>query len=97
MRRPSTPLFLARAAYRKRRLRDAARLLPLMGMVLLLLPLLWADGAAAGAGRDWSYIFGVWAVLIVLAAALAPGLAASDSDAGSEDDAPDADFAGKDR
>ena len=36
MRRPRAPLFLARAVYRKRRLRDAARLLPLVGAFLLL-------------------------------------------------------------
>lgn len=35
------PLFLARADYRRRRLRDAARLLPVVGALLMLLPLLW--------------------------------------------------------
>jgi len=46
MRRPTAPLFLARAVYRKRRLRDAARLLPVLGMFLLLMPGLWRPGAA---------------------------------------------------
>ena len=32
------PLFLARAVYRRRRLRDAARLLPVLGFFLLMLP-----------------------------------------------------------
>jgi hypothetical protein len=90
MRRPRPPLFLARAVYRRRRMRDAARLLPLMGIILLLLPLLWTRGATEGAGQDWTYIFGIWALLIVLAAVLAPGLAASDAD-GAQDEA------GKDR
>ncbi len=90
MSRPRPPLFLARAVYRRRRLRDAARLLPLMGVFLLVLPLLWSHGAADGAGQDWTYIFGIWAVLIALAAALAPGLAASDRD-GAQD------VAGEDR
>lgn len=86
MRGQRPPLFLARAVYRRRRLRDAARLLPLMGVFLLLLPLLWSDGRAEGAGQDWTYIFGIWAVLIALAAALAPGLAASDPE-GAQDEA----------
>ncbi|MBH1973655.1 MAG: hypothetical protein I8H94_01095 [Rhodobacteraceae bacterium] len=86
MRGQRPPLFLARAVYRRRRLRDAARLLPLMGVFLLLLPLLWSDGTAESAGQDWTYIFGIWAVLIALAAALAPGLAASDPE-GAQDEA----------
>lgn len=75
MRRPRRPLFLARAPYRRRRLRDAARLLPVLGLFLLLLPLLWAPEArtALRAG-DVVYFFGVWLVLIALAAAFAPGL-----------------------
>ena len=39
-----------------------------MGVFLLVLPLLWSHGAADGAGQDWTYIFGIWAVLIALAA-----------------------------
>ena len=81
MRRPKPPLFLARAVYRRRRLRDAARLVPLVGAFLLLLPMLWRQEAGLGAGWDWLYLFAVWALLIGLAAALAPGLAAADSDA----------------
>lgn len=77
MRRPRAPLFLARAVYRKRRLRDAARLLPILGFFLLLLPALWA-GPAPG-GSDWVYVFVVWAGLIGLAAALSPGLAEPES------------------
>ena len=30
---PGGPLFLARAVYRRRRLRDAARLLPVLGLL----------------------------------------------------------------
>ena len=78
MRRPSAPLFLARAVYRKRRLRDAARMLPILGLFLWLLPALWAGPASAG--RDWVYVFAVWAGLIALAAALSPGLAEAESE-----------------
>jgi hypothetical protein len=80
MRRPRAPLFLARAVYRKRRLRDAARLLPIFGFLLLLLPLLWGQVLGKGAGRMVVFVFCVWALLIVVAAWLAPGLARPESD-----------------
>lgn len=38
------PLFLARRAYRQRRLTDAARFLPLLGAFLFLLPIFWQPG-----------------------------------------------------
>ncbi len=79
MARPRRPLFLARAPYRRRRLRDAARLLPVFGALLLILPLLWSSGVDAQlTSADVIYFFGLWAVLIVVAAAFAPGLRAGD-------------------
>ena len=54
MRRPRQPLFLARATYRRRRLRDAARLLPVVGVFLLAQPLLWPQG---GAGPVVVFVF----------------------------------------
>jgi hypothetical protein len=81
MRRPKRPLFLARAPYRRRRLRDAARLLPVLGLFLLLLPLLWAPEARMSLrATDVIYFFAVWLVLIALAAAFAPGLRGGDTD-----------------
>jgi hypothetical protein len=75
MRRPSRPMFLARAPYRRRRLRDAARLLPVLGLFLLLMPLLWTpDGRMALSSGDVIYFFSVWLILIGLAAAFANGL-----------------------
>lgn len=65
MRRPKQPLFLARAVYRKRRLRDAARMLPVFGFVLLI-PVLWNVSA-----RGWIYVFAVWFGLILAAGLLA--------------------------
>jgi len=70
--RPSQPVFLERQSYRRRRLLDVARLLPLLGALLLLVPLLWpgSDGGAdtvppampmSGA---MTYVFFVWAALI---------------------------------
>lgn len=63
------PLFLARATYRKRRLRDGARLLPIFGLLMLLVPLLWPATARAVAPH-WAFVFAVWAGLIVLAGVL---------------------------
>jgi len=86
MARPRRPLFLARASYRQRRLRDAARLLPVLGLVLLLMPLLWwpeaRDRLVSG---DVVYFFLVWVALIGVAAAFAPGLARGDAEVADED------------
>ena len=83
MRRRS-PVFLARRAYRLRRLRDAARLLPLAGAFLLLLPILWepTDTSARNTAWDGIYLFAVWGGLIALAAWLAQGLAAGEESDG---------------
>lgn len=83
MRRPRRPLFLARAPYRRRRLRDAARLLPVLGLFLLLLPLLWSPEARMSLrAADVVYFFAVWLVLIALAAAFAPALRGGDGTGG---------------
>ena len=77
MPRTTTPLFLARRSYRRRRLMDAARLLPLLGLVLILLPGLWhpADTSRPDTAHGLIYLFVIWALLVVAAAALARGLA----------------------
>jgi hypothetical protein len=72
--RPSQAVFLERQSYRRRRLVDIARLLPLLGVLLLLVPLLWpgSDHGAVEAGKVTAkpmseaitYIFAVWAILI---------------------------------
>lgn len=86
MRRPKRPLFLARAPYRRRRLRDAARLLPILGLFLLLLPLFWTPtGRMALTANDVIYFFTVWLCLILLAAAFAPGLRGGDGREEDED------------
>lgn len=83
MARHPQPLFLARATYRKRRLRDGARVLPLFGLVLFLLPLMWA-APSQQVGAHWLYLFLVWLGLIVLAAVISRALRESDSPAGRE-------------
>lgn len=86
MRRPARPLFLARAPYRQRRLRDAARLLPILGFLLLLLPLLWTDGSRRTLiSGEVLYYFGVWALLVILAAVFAPGLRSGEAGEEEED------------
>ena len=91
MRRPRAPLFLPRPEYRRRRLVDAARLLPVFGGFLVLLPILWAPTGtgARDTARDGIYMFVIWAVLVGLAAWLAPGLADATDD-GGETAPPDA-------
>lgn len=75
---PRRPLFLARQGYRQRRLIDAARVLPAVGLVLFMAPVL-----GAGSGLDAAlliYLFTIWAVLIGLAAVLSHRLAAAPED-----------------
>jgi hypothetical protein len=65
---PQDPIFLERASYRQRRLRDAARMMPVIGIILLLFPLLMGDGVTSGVGV---FLFGVWLLLIVVTAVIA--------------------------
>lgn len=68
---PKSPLFLERRNYRRRRLTDAARLLPVLGLVLLMVPLLWGQGDAGPATSSAIlWIFGVWFLLVLACAAL---------------------------
>ncbi|MEE4118684.1 MAG: DUF6611 family protein [Paracoccaceae bacterium] len=71
----SLPLFLHRDTYRRRRVMDAARLLPAFGAVLLLLlPVLWDDSHSTASGAV--YLFAAWAGLILAAVVLARRLSA---------------------
>ncbi len=72
------PLFLARDSYRKRRLRDGARVLPIFGTVLVLLPLMWPVVPQMMLAH-WAYVFALWVALIGLAAVLARGLSESET------------------
>lgn len=69
--KPTAPVFLARRSYRLRRMADGMRALPVAGLVLFFLPLLWTgdeDAAKTSAGTE--YIFASWAILIVVAGIL---------------------------
>ncbi|MDX2484035.1 MAG: hypothetical protein QNK42_10310 [Pseudodonghicola sp.] len=64
-------VFLERQSYRRRRLTDAARLLPALGILLYAVPLLWPAADDTGGAEPMPtsgailYIFLVWALLIL--------------------------------
>lgn len=72
------PVFLERQGYRRQRLMDAARLLPLIGAGLFAIPLLWPGPNETDAPYSLSsaimYIFGAWAFLILIAVGFAYGV-----------------------
>ena len=77
-------VFLERQSYRRRRLMDVARLLPILGAALFAVPLLWPRAPrdtptpAEAQGMPMSdaifYIFVVWAVLIGLSVLFSLGV-----------------------
>ncbi|EPX85620.1 hypothetical protein [Salipiger mucosus] len=77
-RKPS--VFLERQSYRRRRIIDAARVLPLLGLLLWLIPLLWTDEGVAGVRSSTAivYLFSVWLVLVVLSCVVSTALAFRD-------------------
>ncbi|MZR12762.1 hypothetical protein GQE99_06980 [Maritimibacter sp. DP07] len=72
-RRPTT--FLARDTYRRRRVIDALRVLPALGAILFLVPLLGAATTARSTAYAGMYLFAAWLLLIIGAAALVRSLA----------------------
>ena len=78
---PTRPVFLERSGYQRRRMADAAFLLPVFGALLLCAPLLWPSAPVDGTGEGTAdagsaismsgamlYMFGVWLFLILGAA-----------------------------
>jgi hypothetical protein len=70
------PVFLERRSYRRRRMMDALRFLPVLGVLLWMVPILWptaADGPTTAEAISMStavvYVFAVWCALIVAALA----------------------------
>lgn len=81
MSREPSPLFLARRAYAKRRLADGARMLPVVGAGLFVLPLLWkAPPGEEGIGTVgvMVYLFLVWVFLAGAAGIISRRLAEKD-------------------
>ncbi|MER5170414.1 MULTISPECIES: hypothetical protein [Thioclava] len=77
------PLFLARRSYRLRRVMDALRLLPLLGLVLFVLPGFFVLRPAHVAVLGL-YLFAVWAGLIVVTAILSRRLEHVLAEAGTQ-------------
>lgn len=71
MARGRPPLFLQPEPYRHRRLIDAARLLPVFGTFLFVVPmLLLPKGQAGSTAEAMIYVFLLWLLLIVFGALL---------------------------
>ena len=71
--RPRPPVFLERRSYRRRRMMDAARLLPIMGAALFMLPMIWRhpdESGGVSTSTAFVYLFGAWAGLILISALL---------------------------
>lgn len=65
--------FLDRSTYRLRRLRDAIRLLPLLGTGLFLLPMIGGAGALSS-GSVMIFLFLAWGGMILAAALIGAAL-----------------------
>ncbi|MFU1477316.1 hypothetical protein ACM25N_06265 [Roseovarius sp. C7] len=62
------PAYAERQTYRRRRLGDAARLLPVLGAGLFGLPIFWQETPTT---RALIYVFVAWAVLCLLSGLVA--------------------------
>ena len=89
MKEPAPLPFLARPGYRLRRFIEAIKLMPFLGLLMFLLPLLWATGAQetpALTSNGWLYVFAVWFGLIGLAVLGARIFDRADQDIEDQDD-----------
>ncbi|WP_372885270.1 hypothetical protein [Shimia sp.] len=68
-----SPLFLERQSYRRRRLTDLTRMLPVIGALLWSVPLLWPSGGDNSPRSSVAivYLFGVWLGMVLLGALMA--------------------------
>jgi len=79
------PVFVERKTYRRRRMADGARMLPILGALLFCMPLLWAVGAPPKTTLTMFYLFVVWIALSVISAVISRHL--HENDSGSQSDA----------
>ena len=81
----SGPVFVEKRTYRRRRLVDAARLLPLLGVALVCIPLLWTGPGATPTPTThvMLYLFGVWLLLTAVSGVVSRHLKRTD-DTGSK-------------
>ena len=75
-------LFVEKRTYRRRRMADAARLLPVFGVAFLSIPLLWSRTGEGNTSTTSAmlYIFGIWALLAAVSAAISRHLRPEESD-----------------
>lgn len=86
MRSPRSTVFLERQTYRRRRLIDWIKMLPLIGVVLWLVPLLWpTEGPEQVSSADAIiYVFVIWFILVLakaLSARALEGVSAAEDEA----------------
>ena len=83
------PLYLARRSYRRRRLTDALRLLPVMMGILWLLPLLWGgpgtDSPTGEGSRAVIHVFAIWGLGIIAAILISRALVNGEDDVDGEE------------
>ena len=82
MSRKKPALFVQQRTYKRRRIADAARLLPIWGGSLFMIPLLWINGGQTRTAAVMVYLFVVWAAVAGVAAGLSYRL-------GPEEDQPE--------
>lgn len=96
-----SPLYLARSSYRRRRLVDAQRLIPIFLFLLYLLPLVWGgpgDGDPIGGGvRGYVHIFTIWLGAIVAAALIARALMRDETPGDTDDVLPTDDVTSREK
>lgn len=83
------PIFLARETYRRRRLIDAVRLLPVAGVLLFFAPLVGGAGTVRSTATAGLFIFSVWFALIIATWALVRLLSRAPEGVGSDPLDPD--------
>lgn len=67
MRPSSGQVFLERSNYKMRRIVDAMRILPFVGVFLWVIPLFWTDETKTHlTSTTMLYIFGVWMSLVLV-------------------------------
>ena len=95
MSRKALPVFVQRRIYRRRRMADAVRMLPVLGAILIAIPMFWQDAAQETRTTVvMVYVFLVWVGLAGLAAVLARSLGPEKTDDTDPSEAEKTDGAG---
>lgn len=75
---PRASEFLEQSVYKRRRLVDAVKLLPILGACLFLLPALILGGGTGSTAARLVYFFFTWVALIMICATLVRALSRGD-------------------